>query len=125
MFSKMAMQHKRQAPGRDIHMHFSLAPARSHTITAESHVSGLVIIEKNRYRRQLFRAAAWVANDDLRISPDKKRLLMTHHHQSPRIQHGLGFALFWVSVIGDGDEMTSSIDVSYQFSDVVLSIFRM
>ena len=32
MFSKMAMQHKRQAPGRDIHRHFSsLAPARSHT----------------------------------------------------------------------------------------------
>ena len=27
----MAMQHKRQAPGRDIHRHFSLAPARSHT----------------------------------------------------------------------------------------------
>ena len=33
-FSKMAMQHKRQAPGRDIHRHFSLAPARSHTIWA-------------------------------------------------------------------------------------------
>ena len=31
MFSKMAMQHTRQAPGGDIHRHFSLAPARSHT----------------------------------------------------------------------------------------------
>ena len=39
MFSKMAMQHKRQAPGRDIHRHFSLAPARSHTITASSKAS--------------------------------------------------------------------------------------
>ena len=35
----MAMQHKRQAPGRDIHKHFSLAPARSHTITASSKAS--------------------------------------------------------------------------------------
>ena len=26
------MLHRRQAPGRDIHKHFSLAPARSHTI---------------------------------------------------------------------------------------------
>ena len=33
------MQHKRQAPGRDIHRHFSLAPARSHTITASSKAS--------------------------------------------------------------------------------------
>ena len=39
MFSKMAMQHTRQAPGRDIHRHFSLAPARSHTITASSKAS--------------------------------------------------------------------------------------
>ena len=29
----MAMLHKRQAPVRDIHRHFSLAPARSQTIT--------------------------------------------------------------------------------------------
>ena len=35
----MAMQHTRQAPGRDIHKHFSLAPARSHTITASSKAS--------------------------------------------------------------------------------------
>ena len=35
----MAMQHTRQAPGRDIHRHFSLAPARSHTITASSKAS--------------------------------------------------------------------------------------
>ena len=28
---KMAMLHRRQARGRDIHKHFSLAPARSHT----------------------------------------------------------------------------------------------
>jgi len=27
----MAMLHRRQAPGRDTHKHFSLAPARSHT----------------------------------------------------------------------------------------------
>ena len=39
MFSKMAMQHMRQAPGRDIHKHFSLAPARSHTITASNKAS--------------------------------------------------------------------------------------
>ena len=39
MFSKKAMQHTRQAPGRDIHKHFSLAPARSHTITASSKAS--------------------------------------------------------------------------------------
>ena len=39
MFSKMAMQHTRQAPRRDIHMHFSLASARSHTITASSKAS--------------------------------------------------------------------------------------
>ena len=40
MFSKMAMQHTRQAPGRDdIHRHFSLVPARSHTITASSKAS--------------------------------------------------------------------------------------
>ena len=30
----MAVLHKRQAPGRDIHKHFNLAPAHSHTITA-------------------------------------------------------------------------------------------
>ena len=35
----MAMQHKRQAPGRDVRKHFSLAPARSHTITASSKAS--------------------------------------------------------------------------------------
>ena len=35
----MAMQHKRQAPGRDIHKRFSLAPARSRTITASSKAS--------------------------------------------------------------------------------------
>ena len=39
MFSKRAMQHTRQAPGRDIHKHFSLAPARSHTITASNKAS--------------------------------------------------------------------------------------
>ena len=39
MFSKMAMQHTRQAPGRDIHKHSSLVPARSHTITASSKAS--------------------------------------------------------------------------------------
>ena len=39
MFSKKAMQHTRQAPGRDIHKHFSLAPARSHTITASNKAS--------------------------------------------------------------------------------------
>ena len=39
MFSKMAMQYMRQAPGRDIHRHFSLAPARSHTITASNKAS--------------------------------------------------------------------------------------
>ena len=41
MFSKKAMQHTRQAPGRDIHKHFSLAPARSHTITASSKASAI------------------------------------------------------------------------------------
>ena len=35
----MAMQHMRQALGRDLHRHFSLAPARSHTITASSKAS--------------------------------------------------------------------------------------
>ena len=39
MFSKRAMQHTRQAPGRDFHKHFSLAPARSHTITASNKAS--------------------------------------------------------------------------------------
>ena len=39
MFSKMAMQHKRQAPGRDIHRHFSRAPARGHTMTASNKAS--------------------------------------------------------------------------------------
>ena len=39
MFSKKAMQHTRQAPGRDIHKHFSLAPARGHTMTASSKAS--------------------------------------------------------------------------------------
>ena len=34
MRRKIAMLHKRQAPGRDIHKHFDLAPARSHAITA-------------------------------------------------------------------------------------------
>ena len=33
------MLHKRQAPGRDIHKHFSLAPARSHTMTASNRAS--------------------------------------------------------------------------------------
>ena len=33
------MLHRRQAPGRDIHKHFSLAPARSHTTTANSKAS--------------------------------------------------------------------------------------
>ena len=37
--SKMTMQHMRQALGRDLHRHFSLAPARSHTITASSKAS--------------------------------------------------------------------------------------
>ena len=41
MFSKKAMQHTRQAPGRDIHKHFSLAPARSHTITASNKASAI------------------------------------------------------------------------------------
>ena len=35
----MAMLHNRQAPGRDFHKHFSLAPARSDTITAISKAS--------------------------------------------------------------------------------------
>jgi hypothetical protein len=39
MRRKMAMLHRRQAPGRDIHKHFNLAPARSHTITANSKAS--------------------------------------------------------------------------------------
>ena len=38
MFSKMAMQHKHQAPGRDIHRHFSLAPARGHTMADNDYV---------------------------------------------------------------------------------------
>ena len=46
MFSKMAMQHTRQAPGRDIHKHFSLAPARSHTITASSKASATAATRK-------------------------------------------------------------------------------
>ena len=33
------MLHNRQAPGRDFHKHFSLAPARSDTITASSKAS--------------------------------------------------------------------------------------
>jgi hypothetical protein len=33
------MLHNRQAPGRDFHKHFSLAPARSDTITASSTAS--------------------------------------------------------------------------------------
>ena len=33
------MLHNRQAPGRDFHQHFSLAPARSDTITASSKTS--------------------------------------------------------------------------------------
>ena len=33
------MLHNRQAPGRDFHKHFSLAPARSDTITASSKTS--------------------------------------------------------------------------------------
>ena len=33
------MQHTRQAPGRDIHKHFSLAPTRSHKITASNKAS--------------------------------------------------------------------------------------
>ena len=37
----ISMQHKRQAPGRDIHKHFSLAPARSHTITASNKASAI------------------------------------------------------------------------------------
>ena len=35
----MVMQHKRQAPGRDIHRHFSLAPARGHIMTASNKAS--------------------------------------------------------------------------------------
>ena len=42
----MAMQHTRQAPGRDIHKHFSLAPARSHTITASSKASATAATRK-------------------------------------------------------------------------------
>ena len=30
------MLHRRQAPGRDVHKHFSLVPARSHTITTSN-----------------------------------------------------------------------------------------
>ena len=47
MFSKMTMQHTRQAPGRDIHMHFSLASARSHTITASSKASATAATRNN------------------------------------------------------------------------------
>ena len=46
MFSKKAMQHTRQAPGRDIHKHFSLAPARSHTITASIKASATAATRK-------------------------------------------------------------------------------
>ena len=34
------MLHRRQAPGRDFHKHFSLAPARGHTMTASNRAKG-------------------------------------------------------------------------------------
>ena len=42
----MAKLHRRQAPGREIHKHFSLAPARSHTMTASNKANAMTASNK-------------------------------------------------------------------------------